>query len=54
MKISLNWLNRYLEPAVTAPEAEQVLTHAGFPSETTEPRPGGAVSMDVEITRNRS
>jgi phenylalanyl-tRNA synthetase beta chain len=53
MKISLNWLNRYLEPAVSAPEAEQVLTHAGFPFETTESRPGGDTFMDVEITSNR-
>jgi phenylalanyl-tRNA synthetase beta chain len=53
MKISLNWLNRSLEPAVTAADAEQVLTHAGFPFETTEPKPGGDTFMDVEITSNR-
>jgi phenylalanyl-tRNA synthetase beta chain len=56
MKISLNWLNRLLEPAVSAAEAEQVLTHAGFPFETTESRPGpsgGDTFLDVEITSNR-
>lgn len=58
MKISLRWLNEYLSPAgLSAPEAEQALTFAGFPIETTqEVDLGGGVTdtmMDVEVTSNR-
>lgn len=54
MDISLNWLNRYLSPAgLTAAEADQILTHAGFPIEETREMPGGDVFLDVEVTSNR-
>lgn len=58
MKISLHWLNRYLSSPVTAQEAEDVLTHVGFPFESSTEMPGksgGAADwlLDVEITSNR-
>jgi phenylalanyl-tRNA synthetase beta chain len=58
MKISLHWLNRYLSTPVGAPEAEDVLTHVGFPFESSREVPGkggGAADwlLDVEITSNR-
>jgi phenylalanyl-tRNA synthetase beta chain len=54
MKISVRWLNEYLDPAsVTAEGAEQVLTNAGFPIETSVQLPNGDVMLDVEITSNR-
>ena len=53
MDISLNWLNRYLEPGdVDADEADRVLTAAGFPIEARQDLPGD-VRLDVEITSNR-
>lgn len=57
MNISLRWLNRYLEPGTLGPlgadEAEDVLTHVGFPLESRTVQPDGDVLMDVEITSNR-
>ncbi|MEM7622469.1 MAG: phenylalanine--tRNA ligase subunit beta [Planctomycetota bacterium] len=58
MDISLAWLNHYLEPhTVTADEADEVLTHAGFPiEERKDPahgKPNGDVVLDVEVTSNR-
>lgn len=56
MKISLRWLNEYLDPStspVTAEEAERVLTFAGFPIESAEKTEGGDVCLDVEVTSNR-
>ncbi len=60
MNISLAWLNTYLAPApgepagpVTADQAEEALTHAGFPIEERLTLPGGDVRMDVEVTSNR-
>lgn len=54
MKISLRWLNEYLQPGnLTADEAEKALTFAGFPIESREPREGGDVCLDVEVTSNR-
>lgn len=54
MKISVRWLNEYLDPAnVTAEGAEQVLTQAGFPIETSVQLPNGDVMLDVEVTSNR-
>lgn len=54
MKISVRWLNEYLEPGtVTAEEAERVLTFAGFPIESAEKLPSGDVCLDVEVTSNR-
>ena len=52
MKVSLNWLNRLLTPAIDVQESERLLTAGGFPVEETE-----AVSddtmIDVEVTSNR-
>lgn len=54
MKISVRWLNEYLEPGnVTSEEAQHVLTHVGFPIETAEDVDGGDVCLDVEVTSNR-
>lgn len=54
MDISLAWLNRYLDPAgLSADEAEDLLTFAGFPIESRVDLPGGDVRLDVEITSNR-
>lgn len=54
MKISVRWLNEYLEPAnITADSAEEALTAAGFPIEETIELPNGDVMLDVEITSNR-
>jgi len=57
MLTSIKWLNRYLEAgpsgAVTADEAEHVLTHAGFPIESREAVAGGDFKLDVELTSNR-
>lgn len=54
MKISLRWLNTYLDRPIDADEAERLLTDAGFPIEEVEPVLGGADTMlDVEVTSNR-
>ncbi|MEM9415657.1 MAG: phenylalanine--tRNA ligase subunit beta [Planctomycetota bacterium] len=54
MKISLRWLNTYLDRPIDAEEAERLLTDAGFPIEEIEPVLGGADTMlDVEVTSNR-
>lgn len=54
MLISVNWLNRLLDPGdLTADEAERILTRMGFPIEEREELPGGDVRLDVEITSNR-
>ncbi|QYK47259.1 MAG: phenylalanine--tRNA ligase subunit beta [Phycisphaeraceae bacterium] len=53
MNISLQWLNRYLSEPVTAPEAEEILTHVGFPLESSVEKGPGDWLMDVEVTSNR-
>lgn len=54
MKISLAWLNQFLDPAdLQAPEADALLTAAGFPIEEARALPNGDVYFDVEITSNR-
>ncbi|MCH7791109.1 MAG: phenylalanine--tRNA ligase subunit beta [Planctomycetes bacterium] len=53
MDASLNWLNRCLDRAVSADEAERYLTQAGLPLESVTPLPGGDVRLDVEVTSNR-
>ena len=52
MKISLKWLNSYLDRSIDAAEAERVLTNIGFPLESIEPL-GDDAALDVEITSNR-
>lgn len=58
MNISLHWLNRYLSAPVTASEAEEILTHVGFPFESSTEQGAGTAGakdwlLDVEITSNR-
>lgn len=54
MKISLNWLNQYLDPSgLPASQADALLTAVGFPIEEERPLPDGDVYFDVEITSNR-
>lgn len=53
MNISLRWLNQYLQPHVSAAEAEAFLTEMGFPLESVTPGAGGDALLDVEVTSNR-
>ncbi|MEX0776771.1 MAG: phenylalanine--tRNA ligase subunit beta [Phycisphaeraceae bacterium] len=53
MKISLAWLNTYLEKPVTADQAEDLLTGVGFPIESRQATAGGDMVLDVEVTSNR-
>ncbi len=54
MITSVRWLNKHLDPADCSPdEAEQVLTHAGFPIEERVELPSGDTQLDVEVTSNR-
>lgn len=57
MDISLRWLNRCLDAPVSADEAEQLLTFAGFPFDGREAvtLPSGETDerFDVEVTSNR-
>lgn len=54
MKISVRWLNQYLDPAgVSAQEVEDVLTNVGFPIEEAVSVAGGDTMLDVEVTSNR-
>lgn len=53
MKISLAWLNTYLDKPVTADEAERLLTAVGFPLDGVEAH-GADHVLDVEVTSNRS
>lgn len=52
MKVSLQWINRLLEPAIDLDEAARLLTAGGFPVEETEPV-GDDTMLDVEVTSNR-
>lgn len=55
MKVSIAWLNEYLDRPTTADEAETLLTAQGTPIETREQVVGGAdVMVDVEVTSNRA
>ncbi len=54
MKASVSFLNRYLEPpTLSAQEAEDALTLAGFPIDSKEPLAGGDSRLEVETTSNR-
>ncbi|MEM6459434.1 MAG: phenylalanine--tRNA ligase subunit beta [Planctomycetota bacterium] len=55
MKISLDWLNQYLDPPLPAdPDAvDELLTGQGFPVEETVALDGGDFMFDVEVTSNR-
>jgi len=54
MNASVSFLNRYLDPpTLSAQEAEDALTLAGFPIDSREPLPGGDTRLEVELTSNR-
>ena len=54
MKISLRWLNEYLQPGdISAADAEKALTFCGFPIESAVVLPSGDTMLDVEVTSNR-
>ncbi len=52
MKISLNWLNDYVDTGLNADQIAGVLSDLGFPCEGIEQVRGDTV-LDVEVTSNR-
>ncbi|UCD53266.1 MAG: phenylalanine--tRNA ligase subunit beta, partial [Phycisphaerales bacterium] len=52
MKISLDWLNDYIETGLEAAAIAEVLSDLGFPCEGID-RVGDDVVLDVEVTSNR-
>jgi phenylalanyl-tRNA synthetase beta chain len=52
MKISLNWLNDYVEVDKPAEEVSEILSDLGFPTEGIENLESDAV-IDLEVTSNR-
>ena len=52
MKISLDWLNEYIDTGLSAAGVAEVLSELGFPLEGIETVGGDSV-LDVEITSNR-
>lgn len=54
MKLSLNWLNRYLSTPASQEQVCTLLGQQGFPIEDTEQLDGGDVFIDAEVTSNRS
>lgn len=52
MKISLDWLNDYIETGLEAEAIAEMLSDLGFPCEGID-RVGGDVVLDVEVTSNR-
>ncbi len=53
MKISLNWVNRYLARPVSVAEFSAILPPSGFPVEGCDPQADGDFKMEVEVTSNR-
>ncbi len=53
MKISLNWVNRYLARPVTEAEFSAILPPSGFPVEGCDPQADGDFKLEVEVTSNR-
>ena len=53
MKVSLNWLNSYLDRPVDADAAADLLGEQGFPVEERDDLPDGDVMLNVEVTSNR-
>jgi phenylalanyl-tRNA synthetase beta chain len=54
MKLSLNWLNRYLSAPASQEQVCTLLGQQGFPIEEVEQLDGGDVFIDAEVTSNRS
>ncbi len=52
MKISLNWLNGYIETGLSAEQIAELLSDLGLPCEGIEHLDGDAV-IDIEVTSNR-
>lgn len=52
MKISLNWLNDYVEIGQDAENCAQILSDLGFPTEGIERFDDDTV-IDIEVTSNR-
>lgn len=52
MKISLDWLQDYVETSLTAEQIGEILCQLGFPIEAID-RVGGDTMMNVEVTSNR-
>jgi len=52
MKISLDWLNDYIETGLEAERIAEILSDQGFPCEGIE-QIGGDFVIDVEVTSNR-
>ena len=53
MKLSLNWINSYLDRPVDATELQTVLTRQGLAVEWVE-SVGNDIAVEVEVTSNRS
>src|SRR4030042_4525120 len=52
MKISLDWLNDYIEIKLSAEQVAEILSNLGLPYEGIEHLNGDSV-IDVEVTSNR-
>ncbi len=52
MKISLNWLNDYIETGLDAVRIAEILSDLGFPCEGIEKLADDTV-IDIEVTSNR-
>ncbi|MHC4521219.1 MAG: phenylalanine--tRNA ligase beta subunit-related protein, partial [Planctomycetota bacterium] len=52
MKVSLNWLNDYIETGLEADAIAEILSDLGFPCEGID-RLADDVVLDVEVTSNR-
>ncbi|MHC4076750.1 MAG: phenylalanine--tRNA ligase subunit beta, partial [Planctomycetota bacterium] len=52
MKISLNWLNDYIETGLSAEQIAEILSNIGFPYEAIEHLDDDAI-IDLEVTSNR-
>ncbi len=53
MKISLNWVNRYLARPVSVAEFSAILPPSGFPVEGCDAQADGDFKLEVEVTSNR-
>ncbi|QQE11845.1 phenylalanine--tRNA ligase subunit beta [Planctomycetota bacterium] len=54
MKISLEWLNAYLDRPAEKQEVVDVMTDVGFPEDGMEELADGGLMIDLEVTSNRS
>ncbi|QDU33825.1 Phenylalanine--tRNA ligase beta subunit [Poriferisphaera corsica] len=54
MKISLEWINAYLDRPAEKQEVVDVMTGVGFPEDGMEELADGDLMIDLEVTSNRS